>query len=186
MSVFRASSTCAVVALRIVDEGGGTARRHNPRFGGFGVTRPGDVATFLGGACFVRRSAFEMVGGFDASFFYSMEEQDLAWRFYSAGWTVAYLPELQVFHPRTEVGRHESAMQRTWRNRVVAAVKSLPIPFVVLYLLAHGVRTMRLGLSIKDAIAGLREGVPQGKLQRNPMGWRSVLRLTKLGRPPIY
>ena len=63
---------CAVISFRIVDEDGLSARRHNPRLGHFLVDKPGMVGTFLGGACAIRRSAFEACGGYDDSFFYSM------------------------------------------------------------------------------------------------------------------
>ena len=57
---------CAVISFRIVDEDGISARRHNPRFGHF-LDKPGTVGTFLGGACAIRRAAFEACGGYDDS-----------------------------------------------------------------------------------------------------------------------
>ncbi len=47
------------VALRLVDEDGETARRHVPRLGGRDAERSGDVALFLGGACAIRREAYD-------------------------------------------------------------------------------------------------------------------------------
>lgn len=182
---FNVHRRCAAVALRIVDDQGQTCRRHNPRVGTAGVTRGGHVGTFLGGACFVRREAFLAVGGFDESFFYAMEEQDLTWRLYEAGWTVDYRPDLEVFHPRTEPSRHPNAAEQTWRNRVAAASKSLPLPLGLLHLTLHGARAVARGLPLGSVATGLRNGVSAGRMSRRPMSWSTVWKLTRLGRPPI-
>lgn len=182
---FNTHSRCAVVALRIVDQLGATSRRHNPRVGTAGVNRGGRVGTFLGGACFVRREAFLSVGGFDESFMYAMEEQDVTWRLYEAGWHVDYRPDIRAFHPRTDPGRHPNAGEQTWRNRVTSASKMLPLPIWLLYVTTHGARSIVRGLSWRSAISGLRHGVSNGRKFRRPMSWSTVWKLTCVGRPPI-
>jgi len=54
---------------------------------------------YVSGACMlVRRIAFNMVGGFDTSFFMYAEEVDLCFRMRNAGWQIWYLPEAEVIH----------------------------------------------------------------------------------------
>lgn len=180
---FGDNPNCAVLGFSIVDETGTQSRRHNPRVGTRGADRAGPVGTFLGGACAVRRSAFNEVGGYDESFFYSMEEQDLSWRLWDAGWEVHYRPDIVVRHPRTEPSRHENALMRTWENRVTAARRSLPLPIRVIYLILHGARATQMGLPAKNlSQVLLRHPRPS---DAKPMSWRTVAKLTRIGRPPI-
>jgi len=180
---FDENPNCAVLGFRITDETGTQSRRHNPRVGRRGADRPGPAGTFLGGACAVRRSAFNAVGGYDKSFFYSMEEQDLSWRLWDAGWEVHYKPEIVVSHPRTDPTRHENALIRTWQNRVTAARRSLPLPIRVVHLVLHGTRSIRMGLSARHLVHVLLQH-PRPS-DSKPMSWRTVAKLTRIGRPPV-
>lgn len=186
-AAFKADPRLGVVALRLIDERGETSRRHVPRFGGRGATRGGNVATFLGGACAVRRCAYEEVGGYFNDLFYSHEELELGWRLIDGGWKIRYLPDTTVFHPRTEIGRHPAGWRMTGRNRVWIARRTLPWPIAVL----HGLTWLGLGVlrapgSEQRAayISGWRTGWVT-HLDRQPIRWRSIWRLTALGRPPV-
>jgi N-acetylglucosaminyl-diphospho-decaprenol L-rhamnosyltransferase len=54
---------------------------------------------WVGGACFlVRRSAFDVVAGFDEGYFMYVEDVDLCWRLGQAGWRVGYEPAGRVIH----------------------------------------------------------------------------------------
>ncbi|HXW39336.1 MAG TPA: glycosyltransferase family 2 protein, partial [Acidimicrobiales bacterium] len=54
---------------------------------------------WVSGACFcVRRTAFDEVGGFDASYFMYAEDVDLCWRLQRRGWRVSYAPAAEVVH----------------------------------------------------------------------------------------
>lgn len=59
-------------------------------------TREVDIVT----GCFmlVRKTAFEIVGGMDASFFMYCEEIDWCWRFKKAGWPCLFTPEAEIIH----------------------------------------------------------------------------------------
>ena len=184
---FRADPKLAVVTWRIVDEQGNTAQRHIPRPGRGTAAESGEVAGFLGGASVVRRSAFDEVGGYAGDFFYAMEETDLTWRLVNGGWRLWYDAECRMFHPATPTTRHPDAIARTARNRAWAAHRNLPLPVMGAHLavwaVATGIRSGRTGFatswrSTRDALRS-----PLGP--RRPMRWRTVWRLTRLGRPPV-
>lgn len=76
----------------------------------------------------------------------------------------------------------------TARNRVWLARRHLPLPLVPLYL---GTWTL-LTLARTRSLTGLRawaggflEGLRTSCGRRRPMRWRTVWRMTKLGRPPV-
>jgi GT2 family glycosyltransferase len=175
------------VALKLVDERGCTARRHLPRAGAKRLVGDTDVAYFLGGACALRREAYEEVGGYFTDLFYGHEEIELSWRLIDAGWKIRYLADVEVFHPRTEISRHADGWFLTGRNRVWIARRTLPWPVAVV----HVVTWLALGMvraprgSCRDAY---RRGWVSGwrsPIAHRPISWRTVWRLTRLGRPPI-
>ncbi len=111
-----------------------------------------------------------------------------AWRALDAGWKVLYVPELLLQHPRTSPARHAVYHRMTARNRVWLARRHLPLPLVPVYL---GTWTL-LTLARTRALDGLRawaggflEGVRTPCGTRRPMRWRTVWRMTRLGRPPV-
>lgn len=176
-----------VVALRLVDEQGQTARRHVPQAGATGVDVPREVAYFLGGACAIRREAYEQVGGYFTELFYGHEEIELSWRLIDAGWKIRYLADVEVFHPRTEISRHSDGWRLTGRNRVWIARRTLPWPVALVHVLVWLV----LGL-VRAPKGACREAYRRGwmsgwkgDIPHRPVSWRTVWRLTRLGRPPI-
>jgi GT2 family glycosyltransferase len=98
---FKADPALGAMAIRLIDEHGHTQRRHIPRLGARSAQRSGLVTYFIGAACVVRAATFHDVEGFDARFFYAMEESDLSWRLLDAGWSIWYSADLKAFHPRT-------------------------------------------------------------------------------------
>jgi hypothetical protein len=185
---FVAEPDLAVVALRIVDPVSGTTmRRHVPRLRSGDADRSGPVTSFLGGACLIRRSAFSEVGGYEPALFYALEETDLAWRLIDAGWRIEYVADAVVHHPATDISRHGAAHERTARNRVMVARRLLPMPLAPLYVANWAAVTLLRGRSVaawRDWWRGTRAGLA-APVERRPIGWAGVRRLTKLGRPPI-
>ncbi len=57
-----------------------------------------EVDWINGSAMFVRREAYDQVGGFDEGFFMYSEELDWCYRIKQAGWKIIYLPAAQVTH----------------------------------------------------------------------------------------
>jgi GT2 family glycosyltransferase len=176
----------AVVGLRIVDEHGHTARRHVPRWGDRSAATSGEVTGFLGGAVAIRRRAFEMVGGYAGEYFYSMEETDLSLRLIDSGWRIWYDADSTAQHPRTDPARHADAARRTARNRVWLVHRTLPLPCALAYLLNWFIATaVRSPSAVRFVADGYRDGWRTRIGPRRPIRWSTVLRLTRLGRPPV-
>lgn len=187
IEAFAADDRLGAVALRLVDEEGHTARRHVPRIGASGATDSGDVATFLGGACAIRRAAYLEAGGYWAELFYGHEELELSWRLVDSGWRIRYLSDVSVVHPRTDIGRHREGWRLTGRNRVMVARRTLPRAIGLLHVaiwLVIGVVRAPGRRSRTAYLSGWWNGwrVP---IDRSPVTWRTVVALSKLGRPPI-
>jgi GT2 family glycosyltransferase len=82
---------------RVLTWGGGRASRWT------GFTRdahgPGDRVDYLSGACLLlRAAALRDVGGFDARYFFTWEDVDLAIRLRRAGWRIVIATDARVWH----------------------------------------------------------------------------------------
>jgi GT2 family glycosyltransferase len=188
-AAFDADPQLGIVGFRIADPVTGTTqRRHVPRLRASDPLRSSKVTTFLGGANAVRTQVFQQVGELPDHFFYAHEETDLAWRALDAGWGIDYRADLVLHHPATLPSRHPLYHRMTARNRVWLARRNLPLPLVPVYLLVWLLITLarrpsRAGL--KAWLAGFAEGWRTPCGPRHPMRWRTVWRLTRLGRPPV-
>ena len=181
---FKADPGLGAMAIRLIDEHGRTQRRHIPRLGARSAERSGPVTYFIGAACVVRAATFHGVEGFDARFFYAMEESDLSWRLLDAGWSIWYSANLKAFHPRTAPSRHHGCERLTARNRLWMAWRSLPAPLFAGYLLTWTSIAVARGVSMREMLAGYREAW-SARPVRHPIRWRTVVKMTLLGRPPI-
>jgi hypothetical protein len=74
------------------------------------------------------------------------------------------------------------------RNRVWVARRNLPMPLDLLYVASWVLITLAR-VRDRDALAvwfrGLVEGYRTDPGPRRPMSWRTALRLTLAGRPPV-
>lgn len=116
------------------------------------------------------------------------EETDLAWRALDAGWDILYEPQLVLQHPRTSPARHAVYHRMTARNRVWLARRHLPAPLVPVYLGVWTVLTVartRSASGLRAWFGGFAEGLRTDPGPRRPMRWRTVARMTSLGRPPV-
>jgi GT2 family glycosyltransferase len=186
---FSADPRLGIISFRIADpETGTTQRRHVPRLRASDPMRSSKVTTFLGGATAVRSAVFADVGGLPDEFFYAHEETDLAWRALDAGWSVEYRADMLLHHPATAPSRHAVYHRMVARNRVWLARRNLPWPLVPAYLGSWVLLTLARRPSrqaLRAWFGGFAEGwtTPCGK--RRPMRWRTVWRMTRLGRPPV-
>lgn len=183
-----ADDRLGVVAFRIADGTGYTARRHVPRLRAKDPLRGGEVTTFLGGGHSLSMRMLAEVGGWPDDFFFAHEETDLAWRALDAGWRIRYEPAIVLRHPRTSPARHAVFYRYGARNRVWLARRRLPAPLVPLYLGTWTLITLARTRSIRGLRAwfgGFADGWRTPCGPRRPMRWRTVARMTRLGRPPV-
>ena len=181
---FKADPRLGAMSLRLVDEEGRTQRRHIPRLGARSAERSGFVTYFVGAACVVRATTFYGVDGFDPRFFYAMEESDLSWRLLDDGWSIWYSADLKAFHPRTDPSRHPRYAVLTARNRLWMAWRSLPAPLLAGYFLTWTIAAIVRGAPLREVLAGYREAMST-RPARRPIRWRTAVKMTLLGRPPI-
>jgi GT2 family glycosyltransferase len=186
--LYEADPKLGIVSFRIADETGFTQRRHVPRLRVDDPMRGGEVTTFLGGGHALSMPMLEETGGWPDEFFFTHEETDLAWRALDAGWKIQYEPELVLQHPRTSPARHAEFYRMTARNRVWLARRHLPALLVPIYLGTWILLTVARTHSVSGLRAwfgGFLEGVRTACGSRRPMRWRTVGRMTQLGRPPV-
>jgi GT2 family glycosyltransferase len=186
--LYAADERLGIVGFRIADELGETQQRHVPRVGNSDPLRGGYVTGFLGGGHALRMAMLDEVGDWPAEFFFAHEETDLAWRAADAGWRILYAPELLLRHPKTSPARHAIYYRVNARNRVWLARRRLPLALVPVHLGAWVLLTLarnRSGDGLRAWFGGFVEGVREPAGERRPMRWRTVWRLTRLGRPPV-
>ncbi|NWF24907.1 glycosyltransferase family 2 protein [Streptomyces sp. PKU-EA00015] len=186
---FDADPRLGIISFRIADpETGLTQRRHVPRLRASDPMRSSRVTTFLGGANAVRTEVIEEVGGLPDEFFYAHEETDLAWRALDAGWAIDYRADIVLLHPTMPPSRHAVYHRMVARNRVWVARRNLPVPLIPVYLGVWVLLTLLrrpTAPALKAWFRGFAEGWRTPCGPRRPMKWRTVWRLTKLGRPPV-
>ncbi|MEU1355329.1 glycosyltransferase [Streptomyces cinnamoneus] len=180
----------AYVQPRIADpDTGETLRRWVPRLRAADATRSGTVTVMAEGVVMIRRSAYELAGGWPGHFFLFHEGIDLAWRLWNHGGTGLYKPDIIVHHPATNPARHERFYRLNARNRVWLARRNLPAPLIPFNLATWTLITLwrfRDRSALRASLAGFREGLREAPGTRSPMSWRTIARLTKAGRPPIF
>jgi N-acetylglucosaminyl-diphospho-decaprenol L-rhamnosyltransferase len=103
---------------------------------------------WVGGACMlVRRSAFDLIGGFDEAYFMYVEDVDLCWRLGQAGWRIGYEPSARVVHalggssrrvPYRMIAEHHRSLYRFVSKSSAGARRGM-LPVVAAGL---GVRTV--------------------------------------------
>ncbi|MEV6104829.1 glycosyltransferase [Streptomyces sp. NPDC051940] len=186
---FAADDGLGIVSFRIADpETGVTQRRHVPRLRSSDPLRSSRVTTFLGGANAVRTKVFQEVGALPEEFFYAHEETDLAWRALDAGWSIDYRADMVLHHPTMPPSRHATYHHNVARNRVWLARRNLPAALIPVYLGVWFLLTLvrrPSAAALKAWLGGFREGWTTPCGPRHPMKWRTVWRLTRLGRPPV-
>jgi GT2 family glycosyltransferase len=186
---FAADPSLGIVSFRVEDpEGGPGQRRHVPRLRAGDPTRSSDVTTFLGGACAMRRTAFDAAGGLPAEFFYAHEETDLAWRAMDAGFRIVYDATAIMCHPAVLPTRHAMFYRYNARNRVWLAKRNLPWPLALTYIgvwVSMTILRERSPKALRPWFKGFVEGWRTPSGERRPMKWRTAWRMTLIGRPPI-
>ena len=177
-----------MVQPHIIDPTGLVApSRWTPRIGSANADVSGPVTAIVEMAVVVRRGIFERTGGWAPRFFYAHEGIDLAWRVWNEDAVVWYAGDLYAHHPVIDPRRHEDAALLDARNRVWIARRNLPAVLVPLYLGTwSAISTVRRHGSERSAWwRGFRRGWSEQPVDRRPMRWKTVWRMTKSGRPPV-
>src|SRR5690606_12295441 len=141
-----------------------------------------------GGGHALRMTMLDEIGDWPAQFFFAHEETDLAWRAVDAGWRILYAPELLLQHPKTSPARHAIYFRVTARNRVWLVRRRLPLVLVPVHLGVWVLLTLartRSARGLRAWFGGFLEGLREPAGERRAMRWRTVWRLTRLGRQPV-
>jgi GT2 family glycosyltransferase len=186
---FQADPVLGILQPRPVDpRTGETPRRFVPRLRVGNPARSGPLNALWEGVLLVRRQAYEAAGGWAPEYFYAHEGVELAWRTWDAGWSVRYAGDMLVWHDAVNPRRHPEFQRLQARNRVWLARRNLPVLIGVLYVLdwlvLTVVRTPSPG-QLREWFAGMRTGLREPCGGRRRLRWRTVLRMTLNGRPPV-
>ena len=157
---------------------------------------PVEVFGSSGGAALHRRRMLDEVGGMDETYFFALEDADLAWRARMAGWRCLYAPSAVVHHHHGATTAHGSPEKyfHVGLNRVRTLAKNADDrllrrygPAIVAYDLAYvafAAATDRTLAPLRGRVQGLREwrayrrrGAPRRPVElAPPRGLRAALR----------
>mgnify|MGYP000885287274 FL=1 len=106
---------------------------------------PSEVFGLCGGACAIRREAWQALGGFREDLFMYYEDTDLSWRLRERGWRVLYVREAVARHDHASSSGTDSPMfiRVNVRNRILTAAAHSPAPVVMQALARTLVRSLR-------------------------------------------
>ena len=189
LAMFEQQPSLGIVQPRPVDpQTGETPRRFVPRLRVGDPARSSWLNALWEGVLLVRRQAYLDSGGWAPEYFYAHEGVELAWRAWDAGWSVRYAGDVKVWHDAVQPTRHAEFYRLQARNRVWLARRNLPIIVGVLYIVdwvALTVARTRSRSDLRQWFAGLRDGLREPCGQRRRLRWRTIARMTAIGRPPI-
>jgi GT2 family glycosyltransferase len=157
--------------------------------------RPVEVFGACGGAALHRSRMLDEVGGMDESFFFALDDVDLAWRAHMHGWRCMYAPAAVVHHRHGATTAHGSDLKyfHVGLNRVRTLAKNADAPMLrrygpvmLIYDLAYVAfvaMTERSLAPLRGRLRGLREwrayrraGAPRRAVELHaPQGLRAAL-----------
>lgn len=172
-----------------VPGGAASPRRWIPRIRKGDPERSSNVFAVLEAAVVLPREVFERAGGWADPFFYAHEGIDLAWKVWDQGRRVWYAGDLVAEHPSVSPTRHSYYYRLNARNRVWLARRNLPAVLIPLYVGSWTgiqlLRWFRKPAVLRAWFGGWAEGWRTDPGERRPLRWRTVLRMTAAGRPPV-
>jgi GT2 family glycosyltransferase len=170
-------------------DGKPSPRRWIPRIRKGDPEQSSAVFSVLEAVIVLPRDVFERAGGWADPFFYAHEGIELSWRVWDQGKRVWYAGDLVAEHPAVSPTRHSYYYRLNARNRVWLARRNLPAVLVPLYVGSWtGIQLLRWFRKpevLRAWFGGWREGWSADPGERRPIRWRTVLRMTAAGRPPI-
>ena len=169
-------------------DGGPRSRDWVPRLRVGDPARAGEITVVWEGAVAVRRDVFERVGRWPADFRFVHEGVDLGWRIMAVGHRMLYAGDIAVLHPSPSGAAHGYSYYFGARNRVWLARRHLPLPLGIVYVIAFALRTvprLKSWRAVQESARGYRDGMRAAGGGRSPLRARTLLRMTRAGRPPI-
>jgi GT2 family glycosyltransferase len=186
---FDADPALGILQPRPVDPATGqTPRRFVPRLRVGDPGRSGPLNALWEGVLLVRRRTYDATGGWAGEYFYAHEGIELAWRAWDTGWSVRYAGDMVVWHDAVNPRRHAEFYRLQARNRVWLARRNLPVALGVLYVLDWALLTIvrtRSPADLRQWFAGLFAGLREPCGVRRRLRWRTIARMTAIGRPPV-
>jgi N-acetylglucosaminyl-diphospho-decaprenol L-rhamnosyltransferase len=137
-------------------------------------TSPSEVPWVSGAFMALRRAALDEIGGFDEKYFMYVEDVDLCWRMWRAGWSVGYVPRGPVVHhvgmssravPARMVFHHHMSMLRFHRKTYEGPAGTLVTAAVAAGLAVRFALIMALNTSfrIRQAFGGAARVIMPGR-----------------------
>ena len=190
IATLRREPDIGLLQPRVVDPSGVTnPRRWVPRIRKGEATDSGNVFSVWEGAVLLPRRVFDATGGWAEPFFYAHEGIELAWRVWDQGLRVWYAGDLVAHHPAIEPTRHSYYYRLNARNRVWLARRNLPAVFIPLYVGSWTgvqlIRWARRPAALRAWFGGWMAGWREPAGERRSIGWVTVWRMTRSGRPPL-
>lgn len=151
---------------------------------GAGEREPTEVFGAHGCAALHRREMLTAVGGFDPSFFFGLDDIDLAWRARMGGWRAVYAPKAVVYHENAGTASHVSDFKYFWVGR--ARVRILAKNAERRQLLRHGPAIVGYDLAYIALVAARgRSWAPLRGRLRGLREWRAYRRAGASLRRPV-
>ena len=178
-----------LIQPRVSPDGDGKVpRRWIPRLRIGDPNESSPATTLWEGAIMIRRSLFDVIGGWPDNFFYAHEGIELVWQVYNQGYMAWYAADVTVKHPVINPTRHLDFYRLNARNRVWLAKRNLPFPVSIIYVLVWFLITlirMRRLSSLVAWLDGFLNGIFVSAGKSKKLSWRAVIALGKAGRFPI-
>jgi GT2 family glycosyltransferase len=132
------------------------------------------VSWVLGAALAIRRTAFDVVGGFDESYFMYFEEVDLCYRLNQVGWQTHYVPKALVKHVggASTKSHRASMLQQLYKSlchfyqQYYSGGQKFQLRLILTYLMLRNI--------MRDSFRSYRANRKDDMLE-NVSIWRSIL-----------
>jgi GT2 family glycosyltransferase len=186
---FAADPELALLQLHVeAIDGGPRSRDWIPRLRNGDPARSSEITVVWEGAVAMRPEVFTAVGGWPTPFRFVHEGVDLGWRVLDAGHRIRYAGDIVVLHPSPTGVAHAYSYYFGARNRVWLARRYLPPPLGIVFVLSFALRTaprLKSRRALQEAARGYRDGMRGPGTGRSRLAGRTLLRMTRIGRPPI-
>ncbi len=187
--MFAEDQRLGAVSPRLDDpDGRPTPRNWVPRVRVGDKARSSEVAAICEAASVIRRRSFEAAGGWAGNFFFLHEGLELAWRILDLGDRLWYAGDVVALHPAPPEQRLPRSRYHSSRNRVWLARRNLPAPLAATHMALWFLRMAASLRSREDAaqlLRGYRDGLRQPPGETRRLRWRTIWRMTAVGRPPV-